>query len=350
MADHFLENYILSLFNKNTIVTIKQLSLIASGKRTPSVLFNVEKNKLYVLFGLFPDLSIKEWERIIHILISERQLKIADDRLTLTPEGLKEKKDFNKDYPFINNLDQLRYATTKQLFWNRFIFITQIFSEYSHQNKDYVPYLSTIENQLSIKKWLVGYRKGMDELTLMWFKELNALLKSFPTEHSNFIASHFVGYKTNGSTSRQIKNSNNLSTEHYKVLIDQLSYQIAQRDEKSFPLLSSLWKYTHKDSDEGLSHSAWLSKNLLENGVSLGEVAKRRNLKNNTIKEHILECVLIENWPYYKRYIASAHYTNLHNLFESKQVSTYSEAKIVLEDLDFFSYRLIEIERIRQND
>ncbi|OJF91127.1 hypothetical protein AX762_11365 [Alkalibacterium sp. 20] len=350
MADHFLENYILSLFNNNTSVTIKQLSLIASGKRTPSVLFNVEKNKLYALFALFPELSIKDWERIIHILVTQQSLKIADDHLRITPTGIKEKEAFKKEFPFINNLDQLRYATTKQLFWNRFIFITQIFSEYSYQNKDYVPYLSTIENQSSIKKWLVGYGKAMDELTLIWIEELNALLQSFSTDHSNFIAGHFVGHNLNGSTSRQIQNTYDLSTEHYKVLIDQLSYKIGQRDENSFPLLSSLWKHTYKDSDEGLSHSAWISKILLEKGINLDEVAKRRKLKNNTIKEHILECVLIKNWPHYKHYIAVTHYTELHSLFESKQVSTYAEAKTIIEDLDFFSYRLIEIERIRQND
>ncbi|WP_423189527.1 helix-turn-helix domain-containing protein [Alkalibacterium sp. f15] len=350
MTDDFLANYILSLFNKNTIVTIKQLSLIASGKRTPSVLFNVEKNKLYALFALFPELSIKDWERIIHLLIAQQCIMIADDHLKITPVGLKEKENFKKDFPFINNLDQLRYATTKQLFWSRFIFITQIFSEYSYQNKDYVPYLSNLDNQLSIKKWLVGYGKAMDELTLMWFEELNALLRSFSTDHSNFIAGHFVGHNINGSTSRQIQNTHDLSTEHYKVLIDQLSYKIALRDENSFPLISSLWKHTYKDSDEGLSHSVWISKKMLGKGISLNEVAKRRKLKDNTIKEHILECVLIEDWPYYKQYISATHYTELHSLFESKQVSTYAEAKTIIEGLDFFSYRLIEIERIRQND
>ncbi|MDZ7835353.1 MAG: hypothetical protein U5K84_08410 [Alkalibacterium sp.] len=53
LDDLFLEHYILSLFTDDTQVTVKQLSLIAGGKRTPSVLFNVEKNRLYALYFSF---------------------------------------------------------------------------------------------------------------------------------------------------------------------------------------------------------------------------------------------------------------------------------------------------------
>lgn len=347
MTDKFMEDYILSLFNKETQVTAKQLSLIANGKRTPSVLFNVEKNRLYALFGLFPELSMKDWEALEASLIERQLLTKDDEHLKLSPMGSRVKETFIEEFRFENDLDLLRFSSTKRLFWRRFIFITQIFSEYSYHNKQYVPYLSTIENQSSIKEWLVKQGETMDELTLNWFEELNELFHLISTDHSNFIAGHFVGYERSGSTSRQIQDTFELSAAHYKVLIDQLSYQIAQIGNNEFPMLSSLWKKTHEDCDEGLSHSARLSKKWLEKGRSIGEIADSRKLKSNTIKEHILECVLVTDWSNYHQYIDDKHYAQVNSLFESNPSLKYKEAKSVIEGLDFFSFRLVEIERVR---
>ncbi|MDZ7835355.1 MAG: helix-turn-helix domain-containing protein [Alkalibacterium sp.] len=89
---------------------------------------------------------------------------------------------------------------------------------------------------------------------------------------------------------------------------------------------------------------------MLEKEAFIEAVAAVRKLKSNTIKEHILECVLVGDWPYYSNYIEPAHYTALHSLLEKAEVKTFSEAKAVIDDLDFFTYRLIEIERTRQNE
>lgn len=342
--------YILSLFDDNTDVTVRQLNLIASGKRTPSVLYNVEKNNLYVLFALFPDISLKEWQHVIQYLISDGLLELHDDYVKITPEGSIQKDKFLKKHTFINNLDQLHYSATKKLYWRRFIFITQILSEFSYQNKRYIPYLTSVDDQMSTKKWLSTLNEPLSELALSWMRELTALLQLFTIEHANFIAGHFIGHGLSGKTSRQLQSVYDLSSEHYVVLIDQLSYQMAQLDKDIFPLMTSLWDHTHSDCDEGLSRSAWLSKMLLEKGYSLEEVARRRKLKSNTIKEHILECVLITDWSYYKRYISSKHYKSLHSLFTSKPSTDFSEAKERISDLDFFTFRLVEIERVRQHE
>ncbi len=348
-TDRFLEHYILSLFSDRTSVTLKQLHLISSGKRTPSVLYTVEKNKLYVLFSLFPELSLYDWEKIIHYLISEQLLITEENRLLLTKKGTEEKNDFLKQYRFANDLDQLRFSTTKQIFWRRFIFITQIFSEYSFQNKQYIPYLSSLEDQNSVKHWLSSHGKPMELLAVLWYKEVRSTLEAFPSEYSDFIAGHFVGHALSGSTSRQLRDSFDMSTHHYNILIDQLSFRIGHREQRAYPLLTSLWRHAHNDCDEGLTHSARVSKKMLETGAHLNEVASKRKLKPNTIKEHILECVLVDNWPYFKRYIDETHYLEVHKLFDADPALTFTDVKKRVEELDFFSFRLIEIERVRQN-
>lgn len=347
MTDHFFERYILNLFDECTSVTLKQLHLIAIGKRTPSVLYTIEKNKLYALFTLFPACSIAEWKKVIQYLVDEEVVKIQEGFISLTPKGIKEKSHFNLTYPYSNDLDQLRFSSTKERFWHRLIFITQIFSEYSYHNKKYVPYVSTLETQYSVKRWLIKHEKAMDELCSLWYHELTALFSTFPIDDSNLICRHFVGHQYSGSTSRQLQEVYGLTSEHYTVLTNQLSYQIGQQAKESLPLLASLWDTTHADCNEGLSHSAWLSKTLLEKGMSITDVAKRRKLKPNTVKEHILECVLIVDWPEFKTHIDPYHYALLHSLFETSKTLTFSEAKAMHPELDFFSFRLIEIERGR---
>ena len=350
VSDDFFAGYIISLFNKKTRVTSRQLSLIAGGKRTPSVLFTVEKNKLYTLFGLFPDSSKKDWEQVAAMLIEKRLLSLTDEKLSLTPEGLRFKESFIKKFPLYNELDQLRYASTKLLFWHRLIFTTQVLSEYSFKNKHYVPYLSSLDDQQSLKKWLAEQGRPMDTLAVEWFGELKGLFTSLPQKEADFIAGHMTGYNVSGSTSRQLRERYGLSKVHYIVLVDQLSYKAARGDKKDFPLLASLWESTHLDRDEGLSRSARLTKQLLEKGKGIEEIARMRKLKANTIKEHILECVLITDWPYFKRYIPAEHYRPCHAVFQTDPDVTYAEAKSEIQGLDFFTFRLIEIERTRHHE
>ncbi|SFB88269.1 Uncharacterized protein YpbB [Alkalibacterium subtropicum] len=349
MNADFFAGFIVSLFNEKTSVTTKQLSLIAAGKRTPSVLFNVEKNNLYTLFGLFPEVSLKGWERVGQTLLDYRLVKSTEDALSLTEKGFKARESFITDFPVNNGLEQLRYSTTKPLYWNRMIFTTQVFSEYSYKNKQYVPYLSSLEDQRNMKKWLVEQGRPMDELAQEWFRELKALFQSLPAKEADFIAGHFSGHHVSGSTSRQLQERYGLSKEHYTVFIDQLSYKIVQHDNKRFPLLLSLWNRTHLDCDEGLSHSARLSRRMLERGKGIDEVAVERKLKANTIREHILECVLITDWPHFKQYIRPDHYTACHTLIGADPAVSYAEAKNEITDLDFFTFRLIEIERMRRH-
>lgn len=347
MSDDFFTGFLISLFNEKTSVTTRQLSLIAGGKRTPSVLFNVEKNKLYTLFGLFPDISIVKWERAVELLIEKQLLSRTEEKVSLTIEGLKARRTYIKDFPMINDLDQLRYSSTKPLFWNRLIFTTQVLSEYSYKNKHYVPYLSSLDDQQSLKRWLAEQGRSMEKLAEDWSEELKALFKSLPQNEADFIAGHFTGHHVSGSTSRQLQEAYGLSREHYIVFVDQLSYKMSQLDKSQFPVLSSLWNSTHKDRDEGLSHSARLSKQLLERGKGIEEIAGRRKLKTNTIKEHILECVLITDWPHFKRYIRPEHYAACQSVFETNPEINYADAKSLIDDLDFFTFRLIEIERTR---
>ncbi|MER2063152.1 MAG: helix-turn-helix domain-containing protein [Alkalibacterium sp.] len=347
MHDEFFKKFIISLFSDRTNVTTRQLALIAGGKRTPSVLFNIEKNKLYLLFGLFPEIPLKDWEHLVKRLLEKQLLSVIDDKLSLTTKGKELKQSFSEEFPIDNSLEQLRYATTKPLFWNRLIFTTQVFSEYSYQNKKYVPYLSSLEEQRSFKKWLKEQERPMNELAKDWLRELTALLHKLPPNEANFFAGHFTGFKVSGSTSRQLQERYELSSTHYTVLVDQLSYKAAQLDENDFPLLTSLWYSTYLDSDEGLSRSARRSKLLIEKGNGIETIARRRRLKSNTIKEHILECVLILDWPYFKRFISPEQYAACHAVFEKKPDMDFSAAKELIENLDFFTFRLIEIERTR---
>ncbi|WP_146923604.1 helix-turn-helix domain-containing protein [Alkalibacterium kapii] len=349
MERDFLFKYVISLFNEKTCVTTRQLKLIATAKRTPSVLFNVEKNKLYALFGLFPEMTEKKWEKLSMFLVSNDLLALQDEHLVLTEKGIKSKTAFSDQFPVINHLNQLSYYGTLPLFFNRMIFVTQVLSEYSFRNKNYSPFLSSVNEQRKLKQWLIEQKLPMNSLTSNWAAELKAMLKTLPTEEADFISAHFTGYDVYGETSRQLQERYGFSKEEYRVRLQQFNYKITLLEPTQYPLLSALLKDTHKECHEGLSHSANITKQLLEKGKGIDDVARMRKLKVNTIREHILECVLILNWPYFKRYISREKYAACRALLNKKPKLQYAEAKNVVEDLDFFVFRLVEIERTRRN-
>lgn len=346
MTEMFELNYINYLFSEKTSVTLRQMELIAEGKRTPSTLFTAEKNQLQALFLSSLSLSKSEWVDRMKKLSDLGWLTQEEGRYQITPSGQQSKEAFILNYPLLNCTLEMSDALTRKAFWHWFIFVTQILSEFSYGNKGYIPYISDRLTQNRIKKWLAEQGFPQKPLAFMWADEIKAFLETLPDELGTFIVNQMIGHNYEGMTKRQTAEKHGMTSLEVllttEILMDRLSLFFEESD-----LLKSLWDTVHKSCHYGLSDSAYRSMTFLMNGSSIHRTAAIRKLKENTVKEHVLEAVLISKYTGYKSLIPKEVYDQLRKLFLSEPSLSYAQAQQEIQQLEFFWYRLVEIERIR---
>lgn len=346
MTQMFELNYINSLFSQETAVTIRQMELIAEGKRTPSTLFTAEKNQLQTLFLSSLSLNTSEWNARLKKLTDLGWLTENEGRYQTTMKGQQAKKAFISDYPLMDCSLDMSAALTRKEFWHWFMFVTQILSEFSYGNKEYMPYINDRTSQNRIKKWLAEQGFPHKSLSLRWAGEIKSFLETLPDAHCTFIVDQLIGHGYEGMTKRQTAEKYNMTPLEVLITTENLMVRLSRSFETSV-LLKSLWDSAHKSCHYGLSDSAYRSMTLLTKGNSINKTAALRKLKENTVKEHVLEAVLISKYNGYKSFIPEHIYDQLRKLFLNEPSLTYAQAQQDIHQLEFFWYRLVEIERIR---
>ena len=102
------------------------------------------------------------------------------------------------------------------------------------------------------------------------------------------------------------------------------------------------------ETNHGLSMSTNETFQLLGQGYSISDIANIRRLKENTIREHILELAFIlYDFPF-EAFVPEELYQDLHTAFEKNEDYAYRDAKSDFEELEFIYYRLVELERMRK--
>lgn len=348
MDDSVFLDYVNSLITEETAVKLNQLKLINEGKRTPSNLFIAEKNNLQSLFNAQYDLSTNQWEENLERLCDKGYIENIEGLYTGTAAGEKRKKDFFKNNPIFSDITTLEFSQTRKEIWVWFVFISQILSEYAYAHKEYIPYSSNREIQMQIKYWLKKQRKPMGELRELWSEELIAFLKDLPETYRSLLVDQLVGYNKEGLTDRQLTEKYEWSKIELDVVMNQLMQLLIMRQSSSESIINSLVEEVHLLNNKGLSQSASVTLNLINQSWSIEAISRKRRIKLNTVKEHILEGVLVLKTLPASLFVPDTYYRELSQLFKEAPALTYKDAMEELAGCEFFWYRLVEIERMRR--
>lgn len=349
MIDEFTSHYVLSQLTEESQVTAKQLHLISQGRRTASVLFNIEKNRLFSLYSLFRQWTDRDWDALVSHFLQKKWVTLKGETLQLTKNGWSSKKAFLETCPPLVRIDSLEFTKTRKPLWDRFIFVNQIVSEYRHQNAQYTPYLNTLVEQQETKRWLKKHGPSLELFSDKWIPEVFQFMSSLSDEQANIGTRLLIGHQQTGQTRRQLRETLHFSDNQLTILLHHTIEELIHYSKSHSPLLWDLVQTVHKENDYGLSTSTYQTQKLLEDGKTIRQISQMRQLKESTIKEHVLEMVLVNHWEGYKSLIPSADYHIIHDMFERRPSLLYSEAKSEHRQLDFFWFRLIEIERMRRH-
>lgn len=345
----YFHYFLLSLFNQKTPSKASQLIHVLQGRRTPSMLFKVEQEKLYSAFGLFKSLTKDQLNQYLKTLTVKKLINGSDKegyRLSLNGKTALNQFFTEKTYP--SKVESLETATLRTPFFYQFQLVAQIFSEVTYHNKYYSPAIKDPTQQVAVKEWFASLQEPMNDLSEQWAKELVILLETLSEMDAVILVGKLTGHDLIGQTNRQLADKLSLDSIELYILLDQAIEQLIHAIENSdCVLFKSFLKQIRKTHYYGLSKSTYFTALCIQNDQTIEEIAFKRNLKLNTIREHILEIALVQKSFDFKPFIPDDIYSTLHQFFEKNPELSYQQAKRENENLQFMWYRLVEIERIR---
>lgn len=349
MDKTLLMDYINYLISEQTSVKMNQLILISAGKRTPSNLFLAEKNRLQALFNAEYDVHLDEWESILHKLVEKKYLQETEGLYTGTTQGEYRREKFLEENTIFTEVSSLEFSQTRKVFWGWFVFVSQVLSEIAFENSRYIPYSSNKEEQLRVKYWLKNQGKSVRELRKLWAEEFTAYMHDLPEVYRYLLIDQLVGFNKEGLTNRQLSEKYDLSAVELSIVMNHLMHLMISTHYNSDSLIGSLIKEVHQANNNGLSQSAAVTLGLINKKWTIKAISAKRKIKLNTVKEHVLEIVLVTQKLQSSFFIPEDVYRDLNGLFELNPSLSYKEARLALQECEFFWYRLIEIERMRSS-
>ncbi len=346
LNDPFNKLLILSMYNK--ITNTGQIHNVLTGRTTPSILFLVEVNQWHHLYGLFPKISRESIAELHQVYLNNCYIEKADKKFQLTDKS--RTYFFNKtDLTHVDDGPK-RFDTAVFIedFWSMIRFVSQVISEKTYRSNQYIPHRNDLTSHLLIKQIL----NETDSIEKKWAYEQYRLFEKLSNNHSMILANSLSGHQLNGLTLEQIARLKKVSPgEVYFNKLQAISNYLNQIIDNSE---LSLHQYVLEDMlkryNFGLTSSAYHTLELLSNDLSINEIARKKRVKQSTIKEHILEIAIKLPQINLLYLVPEEMKKQLNNYFDQTTKRQFKEIVERISNLEFYQYRLMELEWIRRSN
>lgn len=333
-------SFILALFQHGYKVRTSTLYHLLRGKRTSSVLIYGFLYENLRFFQLFPMLPETQFNRIVADLIKQNLLcQTAEGEVQITDKGMQIATNDTEHY---YRIDNYRFGKTDDRMWRLLQFTVQVISNLSYGNKHYIP----LEHSPVFQKQVKQYIKSMPKARLIQTvkEEWNSLFSLLPKDEANFFAQQFSGYQIIGKTSFQLMAADTPFKRflNKKEKLHHLIHTILLMPNNSF-LKMLILPLIKQNENQSMSKTVL----YLEKKISIEGMALQRQVKLSTIKDHLMEVALTQDFPF-EQFISPTTYFCLDDYSKPYQEWTYQSVKQTNPALDYFEFRLYQIQKLRE--
>ncbi|MFR0582877.1 helix-turn-helix domain-containing protein [Limosilactobacillus mucosae] len=328
------------------------------NKRTVATLFWAREYGILKWLGAAPRLTVNDFEQWLAQMTQAGLVKVDDQLAWLTPNGIAEKEKFLKTHYQPRLGDWFWLGRTDQLA-PRVLLATQAVSQFAYHQNHYVPLNLAPVELYFVRQW---FYKNRVQIIDNWDQELQQVafnLAKLDERLAKLLVFSLPGYQATGWTLDQAALALDASTDEIMVMERDIWLGIGYLAlNQPGSLMNQL--LADRLHETPLNHSAAVTLQMFEQGMSIDRISKKRRLKLGTIREHILEAAI-----FMPRLI------DLKRLIDPKQVRQLTEryhgvpadwtfmppvaepltaADKAQNEQAFFEYRLFQIIKGGQND
>lgn len=340
--NNYLYMLILSMYEKPT--NTGQVHNVLIGRSTPSILFVVELNQWHKFYGILGQIKRQRVDQLHKDFLSKQVIEPQESKFTLSQKGRDLVDQFFTDHVTLWDDGNFQTQDYYDQVWQLVQFTSQVISEKTYHNATYIPFKKDLQSQQFIKK----LKASSDHFQDKWIEEQTLIFSKLPDLYAKLLANSLIGHQVNGLTLRQLARALDLSnSEAYFAQLEAYKTYYALAKNEGLNLHSQLFQFTALTSSYGLTASAYDTYMRLKQGQSLSQIARMKGVKDGTVKEHVLEiafkCPEIKMTPL----VPQARADWLRTYFNDNPDRSYKEAVDQVENLEFYHYRLIELEVMR---
>lgn len=314
-----------------------------TGKKSIQSVQDARIFQLETYYGICPSLSKSYYNSFIDQLMKSGYLiSDSDGFCRLTEDGRSYLTKLSLRYP-ISYFNGLRYTGKDSLFQERFYLVFQLISNLQMNERSFIPIVDNPVVTDWIKKVFLKQIKQEVNPAVALHGELSQLLKQFPNLEAELFVNRLTGYRHYGMSLNQLAEKHGLELLDVYFYLTGITHRfltLIQHDQASYPLLYLLTVGNYEN--KFITKTANETYHLLKHNLTPAIIAQKRNLKLNTIYDHIVEIALYDDEFQIDSYVSR----------ESKEtivdvIRTYKTYKLKTiksncpPSIDYFQIRLV---------
>ncbi|WP_249871892.1 helix-turn-helix domain-containing protein [Oceanobacillus saliphilus] len=283
--------------NLNGERTASSIYHLVKGKKSIQTIQDAHIYQLDKFYGIHSHLTKERFNKNLSALVTAGLLKpvgTKDGVFQLTTHAVNW-LDNHREQLKIDYFHGLTYNGTANSFFLRLLLLIQTLTNTKMDHYHFIP----VTDNYHVERWVKQvYRKinnNQEKALESLYIELYSILKKLPDKDASVFVDRLTGYQNYGLSTNQLSDKYNLSADDvHLILTGVIHYLLStiQEKEGNYPILS----YIVKDLDKAvqITHSASITSELLSKNYTIEQISAMRNLKINTIYDHIVELALYE--------------------------------------------------------
>lgn len=314
------------------------------GKRSIQTLQDAKLYQITQYFGVCKHLERRHFEDEIKGLVTENYITVDHQnnaRITQNGEAyLKSKLD---SYP-IKQLNGLIFDRMSDLFWLRLQLWIQTYTNMSRKKGYFVAITEHKEVQTWVKKHYHIHRDESDQWLTGIHHELSGFLKNINPDLAQLFVDRLTGYQKIGLTMSQLARKYQTTPVDIHLYLtgtihELLTYLHERKNELKY--LPTFYHFTQL-SKKFITNSAEKTYHLIKNGFDVEQIARIRQLKVNTIEDHIVEIAYIDPEFSINPYVDQESVTIILAAIRSNKTAKLKQIKeLAGNNFSYFQIRLV---------
>ncbi|MFD1039500.1 helix-turn-helix domain-containing protein [Virgibacillus byunsanensis] len=323
--------------------TVSGIYHLITGKKSIQTVQDAHSYRLDQFFGIYKSLPKQDFDNIIAELISHEYLIVRGESFVIPTTAGEKWLDQNRtDLPF-EYFNGLKYIETGITYSQRLLLLIQTLTNIKMNNYSFIP----IIDKSSITTWVrTLYHTRIDnknEWSHRIYEELYTLLNQLTDLEAGLFVDRLTGFQRVGMSSHQLATKYNLDVHNVYIHLVGIVHRLLDTinsDKSKFYVMSLLLE--DMTDNVFITNSAKETYHLLNQNLSIYEIAAYRKLKVNTIYDHVIEIALNdEHFPKHN-YVNEDEEQDIINAIKQTNSFKLKDIKHIIDaNISYFQIRLV---------
>ncbi|MEH7236893.1 helix-turn-helix domain-containing protein [Bacillus sp. JJ1562] len=327
--------------------TVYGIYHLLNGKKSSQTIGDANLFNLTPLFGILKPLDREQFNKEIKLLLQLfliEEITPSSNKFIVNASGYSVLIDEQKKKSIPANLNGWKYNDQSILLWRRLSLLTQVLSNLIEEKKQYTPIQQDEAVFDWVKEFLMKNGKNKYFLADSLYKEVLKSLEMVSELEATIFVMRLTSSTRIGYTIEQISSLLNEDETWCQILFLHTLHKIVKQLEingEKFPILISMTK-TNQDKNVLLTASTKTTYQMLMQGKTIDEIAVIRNLKQNTIEDHVVEVTHQKPDFSIDPFVSPEHQQLILSTYQTMQTKQLRPLKEKLStDISYFEIRLV---------